>query len=110
MICAVVPRILAWMSSLKPVMMPTVPIKAATPSVIPVTETKVFKEMVRFRRLARRYRRPTTISYGSAKKLFLRTQLREEDDVADGRLVREEHDQPVDADAFPGGRDRKSVV
>src|SRR5512133_3361123 len=88
------------MSSLNPVMMPTVPINAATPSVIPVTDTKVFKEMVRLRRLARRYRRPTTISYGSAKRLFLRTQLGKEDHVADGRLIRKEHDQPVDADAF----------
>ena len=43
MMWAVVPRILAWMSSLKPVMIPTVPINAATPKVIPVTETKVFR-------------------------------------------------------------------
>jgi hypothetical protein len=42
------------MSSLKPVMIPTVPINAATPKVIPVTETNVFNEMVRFRRLARK--------------------------------------------------------
>src|SRR6476619_2101943 len=104
MMCAVVPKIFACMSSLKPVMMPTVPIKAATPKVIPVTETTVFREIVRLRRLARRYRRPTTISYGSAKLLFLRTQLREEDDIADGRLVRKEHDQPVDADAFSSCR------
>ena len=85
-------------------MMPTVPINAATPKVIPVTETTVFKEIVRLRRLARRYRRPTKISYGSAKMLFLRTQLREEHDIADGRLIRKEHDQPVDADAFSGRR------
>ncbi|MDF0673857.1 MAG: hypothetical protein P0120_05885 [Nitrospira sp.] len=38
----------------KPVMMPTVPISAATPSVIPATDTKVFSEIVRLRRLARR--------------------------------------------------------
>jgi hypothetical protein len=31
-----------------------VPINAATPKVIPVTETNVFNEMVRFRRLARK--------------------------------------------------------
>jgi hypothetical protein len=43
-------------------MIPTVPINAATPKVIPVTETKVFNEMVRLRRLARKYRRPTKIS------------------------------------------------
>src|SRR5689334_8086861 len=92
------------MSSLNPVMIPTVPIRAATPRVMPVTETNVFNEIVRFGRFARRYRRPTTISYGSAKRLLLRTQLREEHDVADGRLVCEEHDQPIDADAFPRGR------
>ena len=54
MMWAVVPKILACMSSLNPVMMPTVPIKAATPKVMPVTETKVFREIVRLRRLARR--------------------------------------------------------
>src|SRR5262249_15186205 len=96
MIWAVVPNILAWMSSLKPVMIPTVPIKAAT--------TKVLSEIVRLRRLARRYRRPTTISYGSAKNLFLRAQLGEEDNIANGRLIGEEHDQPVNADAFSGRR------
>src|SRR5512138_3234437 len=100
MMWAVVPRILACMSSLNPVMMPTVPIKAATPRVIPVTDTNVFSEMVRLRRLARRYRRPTTISYGSAKRLFLRTQLRKEDHIADGRLIGEQHNQPVNPDAF----------
>ena len=62
MIWAVVPRIFAWMSSLKPVMMPTVPIKAATPRVMPVTETNVLSEIVRLRRFARKYRKPTTIS------------------------------------------------
>src|SRR6476646_8097472 len=104
MMWAVVPKILACMSSLKPVMMPTVPVKAATPKVMPVTETIVFREIVRLRRFARRYRRPTTISYGSAKPLFLRTQLRKEHDISDGRLVRKEHDQPVDADAFSSCR------
>src|SRR3954454_4828018 len=33
----------------------------------------------------------------------LRSQLGEEDDVADGRGVREEHHQPVDTDALAGG-------
>ena len=37
------------MSSLNPVMMPTVPIRAATPSVMPAMETTVFNEIVRFR-------------------------------------------------------------
>src|SRR6476660_3368861 len=104
MMCAVVPKILECRYSLKPVMIPTVPIKAATPKVMPVTETTVFREIVRLRRLARRYRRPTTVSYGSAKPLFLRTQLGEKDDIADGCLVRKEHDQPVDADAFSSCR------
>jgi hypothetical protein len=35
-------------------MMPTVPIKAATPKVMPATDTNVFNEIVRFRRLARK--------------------------------------------------------
>ena len=60
--CAVVPRILDCTSSLNPVMIPTVPIKAATPSVIPAIETMVLKEMVRLRRFARRYRNPMKIS------------------------------------------------
>jgi hypothetical protein len=55
----VVPRIFACKSSLKPVMIPSVPIKAATPNVMPATETNVFSEMVRWRRLARRYLSPT---------------------------------------------------
>ena len=37
---------------------------AATPNVMPVIEMKVLSEMVRVRRLARRYRSPTKISYG----------------------------------------------
>ena len=53
-ICAVVPRIFACTSSLNPVMIPTVPINAATPSVMPTMDTIVLKEMVRLRRLARR--------------------------------------------------------
>ena len=54
MICEFVPRILACKSSLKPVMIPSVAIKAATPIVTPAIEINVLKEMVRLRRFARR--------------------------------------------------------
>src|ERR687898_903974 len=96
------------MSSLKPVMIPTVPINAATPKVIPVTETNVFNEMVRFRRLARKYRRPTKISYGIAKRLFLRTQLRKEHHITDRSLIGEAHGETVNTDALSRRR-RHSV-
>jgi len=54
MMCEFVPRILDCRSSLKPVMMPSVAIRAATPMVTPIMEMSVLNEMVRLRRLARR--------------------------------------------------------
>ena len=35
---------------------------------------------------------------------FFRPELGEEDDISDGSLIGEKHDQAIDADAFAGGR------
>ena len=55
---------------------------AATPNVIPVIEMKVLSEMVRVRRLARRYRSPTKFHTARSQR-FLRPKLRKENHVTD---------------------------
>src|SRR5258708_16084534 len=112
--CAVTPSKGSWSVSGRPVFMARAITSVATPAATPITENAVTRRSTAGRYGDRKYRLATNHSNfmlnSSGLRALLRTgrrlraQLREQNNVADGRRVRKEHGQTVDADAFARGR------
>src|SRR6266481_7983424 len=112
--CAVTPSKRSCSVSRKPVFIARAITSVATPAATPITENAVTRRSTAGRYGDRKYRLATNHSNfmlnSSGLRALLRTgrrlraQLREQNNVADGRRVRKEHGQTVDADAFARGR------
>src|SRR6266446_4758478 len=112
--CAVTPSKRSCSVSRKPVFIARAITSVATPAATPITENAVTRRNTAGRYGDRKYRLATNHSNlmlnssGRAALLRIgwrfRAQLWEQNDVADGRRVREEHRQAIDADAFARGR------
>src|SRR6266404_4042494 len=113
--CAVTPSKRSCSVSRKPVFIARAITSVATPAATPITENAVTRRSAAGRYGDRKYRLATNHSNfmlnSSGLRALLRTgrrlraQLREQNNVTDGRRVREEHRQAIDADAFArGGR------
>src|ERR1700687_4930329 len=112
--CAVTPSKRSCSTSRNPVFMARAITSVATPAASPITENAVTRRSTAGRYGDRKYRLATNHSNFMLNSLRLaallrigwrfRTQLREQNDVADRRRVRQEHRQTIDADAFARGR------
>src|ERR1700737_2626329 len=108
--CAVTPSKRSCSVSRNPVFIDRAITRVATPAATPITENAVTKRSTAGRYGDRRYRLATNHSNfmldSSGFRALLRirwsfrAQLGKQNDVADGRRVRKEHRQAIDADAF----------
>src|SRR4029078_11618471 len=102
LMCAVAPRIFDRISRWRPVMSPSATISAMTPTTTPSTEIAEITEMKACFGRAVRERSAIRSSKGiGGLAAALRPHVREQDHVADGGRVRQDHRQTVDPDPDP---------
>src|SRR5690606_30850619 len=98
------PRIFSWRSRWRPVMTAITVISAMTPRKMPPTAMTVISERKRPFRREDRYRRAMYHSNCFTGAPSFRSHRGEQDDVANGRLVGQQHDETIHADPHSAGR------
>src|SRR5213594_652221 len=108
--CGLAPTMRSRNSCCKPVINASATTSAMTPTVTPSVEMNEMTEMNACLRLASKYRNAMWSSKGSSMWWLVAGQSlplshqRKQNHVANRRAVGQDHDEPVDPDAFPAGR------